>query len=177
MYLIWIRRVARIWKKGGGGGLKEWDNCKTPWPEFSLLLNQIHKVYLKLRRIFRLKSKFKRFSAQNRWSPKKGLHWNWDIFFCRDRKFKRFFRPKTGDLRRIFRPRSEISHDSSSRITATLHTSAPKSLRGGLFLVFQQKSASKAPKTCDFAYLQANGGGLGSPSPPPPPTWLRYWHG
>ena len=40
---------------------------------------------------------------------------------------------------------------------------------GGLFSFFYQKSASKAPKVCDFAYLTGQWGGLG---PPPTPATL-----
>ena len=42
---------------------------------------------------------------------------------------------------------------------------------GGLFSIFHKKSASNAPKTCDFAYFTSQWGG----SSPPAPTWLRYW--
>ena len=38
-------------------------------------------------------------------------------------------------------------------------------LRWGLFSIFHKKSASKAPKTCDFAYFTSQWGGS---SPPPP---------
>ena len=37
---------------------------------------------------------------------------------------------------------------------------------GGLFSIFHRKSASKAQKTCDFAYFTSQWGGL---EPPPPP--------
>ena len=43
------------------------------------------------------------FSPKIRWSPKKkkkGLHQNWDWFFGRIRKLKRFFRPKSGGLQK-----------------------------------------------------------------------------
>ena len=49
---------------------------------------------------------------------KKGLHQNWDWFFGRNRKFKRFFRPNSGGLQKkkrsspklrlMFRPKLEI---------------------------------------------------------------------
>ena len=38
---------------------------------------------------------------------------------------------------------------------------------GGLFSIFHRKSASKAQKTCDFAYFTSQWGGL----PPPPPGY------
>ena len=40
---------------------------------------------------------------------------------------------------------------------------------GGLFSIFHRKSASKAQKTCVFAYFTSKWGGL------EPPPWLRYW--
>ena len=38
---------------------------------------------------------------------------------------------------------------------------------GGLFSIFHRKSASKAQKTCDFAYFTSQWGGLEPPPPPP----------
>ena len=43
---------------------------------------------------------------------------------------------------------------------------------GGLFSIFHWKSASKAQKTCDFAYFTSQWGGARAP---PAPPWLRYW--
>ena len=101
--------------KGGGAFLKGWDNCKQPWPKFSLLWIQIEtdffvpnrkfkqkkKVFAKIETdFFGPKSEFQTvFPPKYRWSPKKkGLRRNWDGFFGLNRKFKRFFRPNTGDL-------------------------------------------------------------------------------
>ena len=39
---------------------------------------------------------------------------------------------------------------------------------GGLFSIFHKKSASKAPKTCDFAYFTSQWGARAPPQPPPP---------
>ena len=91
------RRVARIWKKGGAI-LKEWELCKGPWPEVSLFLNQFHTVCPKIKTKFLGKlGNSKVFSAQNqvvskkkKKKKKKGLHRNWDWFFGRIRKSKRF---------------------------------------------------------------------------------------
>ena len=41
---------------------------------------------------------------------------------------------------------------------------------GGQFSIFHRKSASKAQRTCDFAYFTSQWGGSSSPRPP----WLRY---
>ena len=38
---------------------------------------------------------------------------------------------------------------------------------GGLFSIFLRKSASKAQKTCDFAYFTSQWGGSSPPAPPP----------
>ena len=79
------------------------------------------------------------------------------------RKFEGFFRPKSDGLQKkkkkrsspklrlIFRPNSEI-----------------QTFEGGLFSIFHKKSASKALKTCDFAYFTSQWGGLEPPRPPPP---------
>ena len=73
-----------------------------------------------LRLIVRPKSEIQTFFPPKiRWSPKKGLHRNWDWFFGQNRKFERFFRPKSGGLQKkknrslpklrlIFRPKSEV---------------------------------------------------------------------
>ena len=53
-------------------------------------------------------------------------------FSGRNHKFKRFLRPNQGN---------------------SFTTSAPKSLWGGLFSFFEQKSASKAPKNVRFCVL------------------------
>ena len=117
-------------------------------------------------------------------------------------EFKRFFRPKLGDLQKkrsspkfrvIFRPKSKIQtffrpklgdlqkkkkkkkkkkglRQNSGRFFSQFRKF--KRLRGGsfrmggLFSIFHRKSASKAQKTCDFAYFTSQ---WGSSSPPRPP--------
>ena len=97
--------------------------------------------------------KFKRFFCPKTGGlqKKKGLHRNWDWFFGRNRKFKRFFRPY---------------HD------LVLHNFGTQFPMGGLFSIFHQKSASKAPKTCDFAYFTSQWRGLEPPPPPAPPRYV-----
>ena len=143
--------------KKGGAFLKEWENCKQPWPEFSLFLNQIHTVYpisaalfLKLRRKFRPKSEIQTvFQPKNRWSQKKkkkDLHRNWDGFSGQHRKLKRFFRP-------------------NQDIYFT--TSAPNFIWGGCFHFFTKNRPQKHQKRAILHTLPANGGGS-SPPPAPP---------
>ena len=136
------RRVARIWKRGGGGAiLKKWELCKRPWPEFSLFLNQFHTVCPKLETKFLRKlGNSNVFSAQNQVVSKK--------------KKKKRSSPK---LRLIFRPKSEIQTFEGGLF----------SYGGGLFLIFHKNSASKPPKTCDFAYFTSQWGARA-------PPWLRY---
>ena len=147
---------------------KEWEKCKRPWPEFSLLLNQFHTVCPKIETKFLGNSKVfsapnqvfseietdfsaeirdsKVFSTQNqvvsKKKKKKGLHRNWDWFF--------------GQIRKLKRLRGAVF------------------LWGGLFLIFHKKSASKAPKTCDFAYFTSQWGGS-SPPPAPPPGYATVY--
>ena len=46
---------------------------------------------------------------------------------------------------------------------------------GGLFSIFYRISASKAQKTCDFAYFTTQWGGLEPPPAPPLATLLVSW--
>ena len=89
------------------------------------------------------------------------------VIFGRNPKFKGFFRSKLGDLqkkkkrsspkfRAIFLPISQVQTFEGGLF----------SYGGGLFSIFHRKSASKAQKTCDFAYFTSQWGGL---EPPPPP--------
>ena len=69
-------------------------------------------------------------------------------------------------LRRIFRPKSEIQTLFQAESRHLLHNFGTQfPLEGGLFSIFHQKSASKAPKTFDFAYFTGKWGRL---EPPPP---------
>ena len=147
---LWVtnRLVARIWKRGGGGLFwKSEKSANNLDPNFHCSWIRITQFVRKLKGNFSESSEIQRFfPPKNRWSPKKkGLHRNWDWFFGQNRKFKRFFRP---------------NHDMY------FTTSAPNFLWGGLFSIFHQKSASKAPKTCDFAYFTSQWGGARVPRPP-----------
>ena len=109
----------------------------------------------KLRQISRKGRKFKGFfRPKSGGLQKKSLHRNWDWFFGRNqvvskkkglhRSWDWFF----GQIRKFKRFRGGCFPI------------------GGLFSIFHTKSASKAPKTCDFAYFTSQWGGGGS-SPPP----------
>ena len=85
---LYLLAVADLENFGGG--------------DFKHKTSKIRMSSPKLRVIFRPKSEIQTFfSPKLRWSPKKkGLHRNWEWFFGRDRKFKRFFRPKSGGLQK-----------------------------------------------------------------------------
>ena len=170
------RRVARIWKGGGGAILKEWEKSKRPWPEFSLFLNQFHTVCPKIETKFLGNLGISNvFSAKIRWSPKK--------------KKKKRSSPK---LRLIFRPKSEIQTFFPPKIrwSPKKKRSSPK-LRlifrpiseiqtfegglfpygGGYFQFFTKNRPQKHQKRAILHTSQANGG---LEPPPRPPPWLRY---
>ena len=113
-------------------------------------------------------------------SESHGLSQNWEGISRKPRKLKRFFRPKSGGLqtkkkrsspklRLIFRPKSQIHTLFQAVSRHVLHNFGTQFLMGGLFSIFHQKSALKAPKTCDFAYFTSQWGGSSPPRP-----WLRY---
>ena len=94
-------------------------------------------------------------------------------FSGRNQKFKVFFWPKSGDfqkkkaLHRLWvSSRTKKLHYSGPNNGKFFTTSAPKSLWGGLFSFLEQKSASKALKTCYFAYFSGQWGSSSSPHPP-----------
>ena len=114
------------------------------------------------------------FQPKNRWSPKKkkkkGLYRNWDWFFGPNRKFKRFFSPKTGGLQKKFFTKIETdfsakignSNAFSYRITrSTSQLRHPISLRGGCFQFFTKNRPQKHQKHAILHTSQAN-------------AWLRY---
>ena len=102
---------------------------------------------------------------------------NWDGFFRRNRELKRFFHPNTWypkkkvftEIETDFSTEIGNSNGSSARITET-PSQLPHQIPsggGGLFSFFEQKSAPKALKTCDFAYFSGQWGARA-------PSWLRY---
>ena len=131
------------------GGLKEWDNCKRPWPEFSLFLNPNHTVYPKLRRIFRPKSEIQTvFQPKNRWSPKK--------------------KKVSTEIGTVFSAKIGMSNGFSGQITATTsQLRHPNSFGGGCFHFFSKNRPQKHLKRAILHTLQANGGAR---APPPRPS-------
>ena len=84
----------------------------------------------------------------------------------KDRKFKGFFRPKLGDLQKK-KKRSSPNFRAIFLPISQVQTFEGDSFRmGGLFSIFHRKSASKAQKTCVFAYFTGQWGGSSPPRPP-----------
>ena len=90
----------------------------------------------------------------------------------KDQKFKGFFRPKLGDLQKKKKKKKKKGlRQNSGRFFSQFRNF--KRLRGalfvwgGLFSIFHGKSASKAQKTCVFAYFTSQWGGLEPPPAPP----------
>ena len=95
-------------------------------------------------------------------------------FHCSWIRIKCFFSPKTGDLQKKKKVFTEIETNFSAKIgnsnalsgritTSTSQFRPPIFFGGGLFSFFYQKSASKAPKTCDFAYFTGQWGARAPP--------------
>ena len=166
------------------------SNFHWTWISFRRFVRKLRRNFLESSEIQRL------FPPKVRCSPKKkkSLHWNWEWFFGRNFFFV-FFRcsPKKKrsslKLRVIFRPNFVIQRffPPNIRWSPKKKRSSPQ-LRlifcpilqiqtfeggcfrmGGLFSIFPKKSASKAQKTCDFAYFTSQWGGSSPPAPPPPP--------
>ena len=163
-----IRRVARIWKRGGGG-----------------YFERVRKVQTTLTRIFIVLE-----------SVSHGLSENSDEISRKARKFERFFRPKSGGLQKkkkvfaeiesnflaeirnskvFFAPKqvvskkkvfAEIESDFSAKFGNSNVSGGAVFLWGGAIFNFSQKISLKSIKKCDFEYFTSQWGGL---EPPPPP--------
>ena len=169
------RRVARIWKRGGLFWKSEKcandldPNCHCSWISFTrFICTKIETKYLGNL------GNLKVFSAQNQVVSKKKKRSILRLIFWPKSQIQRFFfRPKSGGLQKKKKKGSSPILRLVVRYNSEFQTSEGGlfSYGGGLFLIFHQKSTSKPPKRCDFAYFTSQWGGS---SPP----WLRYcWEG
>ena len=103
---------------------------------------------------------------------KKGLRQNSEWFFGQNPKFKRFFRPKLGDLQKKKKGLRQNSgrfffqNFASSNVWGGLF-----SYGGGYFPFFTENRPQKHKKHAILHTSQPNGGARAPPAPPP---WLRY---
>ena len=82
------------------------------------------------------------------------------------RKFKRFFRPISGDLKKKKKGLRQNLGRFFFQFRMFKRLREGSFRMGGLFSIFHRKSASKAQKTCDFAYFTSQWGGSSPPAPP-----------
>ena len=168
---LWQARSQDLEKGGGGLFWKSEKSANDLDPNFHCPWISVTWFLWKSRWHFSEISEFQTlYLPKVRGSPKKkGLHRFWDWFFGQTRKFKRFFRPISGDLQKKGLHRFLDWFFGQNRKIERLRGGCFP--MGGLFSIFHQKSASKAPKTCDFAYFTSQWGGY-SPRPPPLATLL-----
>ena len=139
------RRVASIWKKGGGG-----------------FFDRVRKLQTTLTRIFIVLE-----------PESHGLSKNWDGIFGQARKLNPFFRPKTGDLQKKkglhrnwdgFFTKIGNSNAFPGRITtSTSQLRHPISFGGSCFHFFTENRPQKHQKRAILHTLQANGGARAPP--------------
>ena len=180
------RRVARIWKRGGGAFLKEWEKCRRPWPEFSLFLNQNHPVCPKIETEFLGKlgnanvfSSQKQVISKNK--EKKMSLPKLRLIFRPISEIHTFFQPKNRwspkiKIKKVF---TEIETDFSAKIgnsnvfsglitTCTSQLRHPISFGGGCFQFFTKNRPQKHQKRGILHTSQVNGEARAHPPPPPP---------
>ena len=172
------RRVARIWKRGG-----YFERVRSAQTTLTRIFIDLESVSDGLSEIWDEMSRkdriFKGFFRPKlgdlqKKKKKKGLRQNSGWFFGRNPKFKRFFRPNLGDLQKKKKKKkvfAKIQGDFSPNFATSNVWGGALFVWGGLFSIFHRKSASKAQKTCDFAYFTSQRGGARAP---PAPPWLRY---
>ena len=140
-------------EKGGGGYLKSEKSANDLDPnflaetDFSAKFGNPNVFSAHIQVISKKKKK------------KKGLHRFQDWFFGQNRISRRFFRPNSGDLQKKKKVFTDFETDFLAKVGNTRPTSKNRTFKGGLFSdgglfsIFHHKLASKAPKTCDFAYF------------------------
>ena len=172
------RRVARIWKRWGLFWNSEKcandldSNFHWPWISFRRFVRNLRCNVSEIQRFF---------PPKIRWSPKKkkGLRQNLEWFFGRIPKFKRFFRPKLGDLQK-----KKKKKRSSPKFRAIfLPISHVQTFEGGLFsygggyFPFFTENRPQKHKTHAILHTsQANGGARAPPPPPGYTTACRSQH-
>ena len=144
------RRVARIWKRGGGLFWKSEKTANDLDPNFHCSWIRITRFIRKFRRIFSLKSEVQTlFQPKNRWSQKKK---------------KKVF----AEIETDFPDKIGNSNAFSGRFTASTSQLRHPISFGGAVFIFSPKIGLKSTKNVRFCILYRLMGGL----EPPPPTLL-----
>ena len=149
-------------EKGGGGGLfwKSEKCANNLDPNFHCSWISFTGFARNLRRNFSETSETQ--SAQNQVVSKKKKKVFTD--------FETDFRPKS-KIHTFFPPNFRWSPKKIGK--SNVWEGAVFRWGGRLFSIFHQKSASKAPKTCDFAYFTSQWGAV-APPPAPPGYATKY---
>ena len=175
--LLVPRRVARIWKKGGGLFWKSEKSANGLDPNFHCSWISFTRFVRKLRRNFSESSEFQTFfQPKTRWSPKKKVfteiesdfsakNGNSTVFSAQkqvvSKKKKKRSSPKLG---LIFRPKSKIKNAFSHRITtSTSRLRHPFSFVGGCFQFLTKNRLQKHQKRAILHTSQVNGGAWAPP--------------
>ena len=144
--IVYYRRVARIWKRGG-------------------YFERVRKVQTTLTRILIVVE-----------SVSHGLSENSDEISRKARKFKDFFRPKSGGLQKEKKKKvfTKIETDFSAQIGNSNVWGGLFSYGGGAIFNFSQKIGLKTTKNVRFCILYKPMGGARAP-PPPLATLLVHY--
>ena len=100
-----------------------------------------------------------------------GLSENWDEISRKARKFKGFFRPKSGGLQKLKKGLHRNWDWFINQIRKSKRLRGAVFQWGGYFQFFTKNRPQKHQKRAILHTSQANGGAR----VPPPHPWLRYW--
>ena len=139
------RRVARIWKRGGGAFLKEWKKRKR--------LFHCSWIFIILE------------------SVGHGLSENWEEISGEAQKFKGFFRPKSGGLQKKKKRSTPKFRLLFRPVTKILTFAGGLFFYGEAVFKFSPKTCLRSNKNVRFCILHKP---MGRARAPPPPPWLRY---
>ena len=139
-----IRRVARIWKRGGGRYFERVRSVQTT----------LTRIFIDLE------------------SVSDGLSEIRDEMSRKDRKFKGFFRPKLGDLQKKKKGLRQNSGRFFSQFRKFKRLRRGSFRIGGAIFHFSQKIGLKSTKNMRFCILHKPMGGVEPPPAPPLATLL-----
>ena len=168
----WTRRVARIWKRGGY--FERVRKVQTTLTRIFIVLESVSHVTDEISRKAReFKVFFRPNSGGLRKKKKKKVFTEIETDFSAEIRNSKVFSAQNQmvSIKKRSSPKFRLILWPNSEIQTFEGGCFPM---GGLFSIFHKKSASKPPKTCDFAYFTSQ---WGARAPPPPPSWLRYCTG
>ena len=184
--VVLSRRVARIWKRGGGGYFERVRKVQTTLTRIFIVIESephglsqnwmgISRKWIEIHEIETF------FPPKLRWSPKKKKKvftkietafsakiGNSNVFSAQNQVVSKKKKRSSPKLRLIFRPKSEIHTLFQAASRHILHNFGTHFLMGGCFQFFSNNRPQKHLKRAILHTSQANGGGARAPSPHPP---------